>query len=220
SNEPRHNVQFSRRFALGRTEVTQEQYAAITGEYPSWERGPLHPVEHVSWLDAIRFANAASVANGLVPCYQVRNLPVTQPFGVNCAGYRLPSESEWEVAARADQSFRYAGSNDLESVAWFKDNSIGVSHNVAGLAPNDWGLFDMSGNVMEWTWDAPGFYSEEDLIDSMGAERVEMGHAILRGGSWYSYPNETRVAHRFFVEITENRPEIGFRLARTLFDAP
>ncbi|WP_205790337.1 formylglycine-generating enzyme family protein [Microvirga makkahensis] len=127
-------------FAIGRYPVTQAQYAAATALRPSVHAGPQHPVESVSWLDAVRFCNALSRVSGLQPCYEVdAALPgATQITSSN--GYRLPTEAEWEYACRAgDQSPRYGA---LDAIAWYPDNSGGHSHGVGQKQPNAWGLCD------------------------------------------------------------------------------
>jgi formylglycine-generating enzyme required for sulfatase activity len=187
----------------------------------------------VSWYDAALFCNALSVRDGLQPCYGLdcehrghpcssgceKGDPVVQPFGPGCSGYRLPSESEWEYAARAgDGRATYAG-EALDEIAWFQGNSDFRVHEVGTLRPNAWGLHDMLGNLAEWCWDARGSYptSTQALpaVDPFGGEawaplRVE------RGGAYGFAAANVRAAARFFASAEQRHHERGFRPVRTV----
>ena len=128
-------------------------------------------------------------------------------------GYRLLTEAEWEAAARGREGFVYAGSGTLGSVAWTKANSGRHPHPVKGLSPNGYGLYDMSGNVWEWTWD---WYAESY---GSGLQTDPHGPAsgsrrVLRGGSWYYSPAFARVAYRLWTPPSYRNFNLGFRLAR------
>ena len=185
------------------------------GENPSGFRGDNRPVERVSWLDAVAAANAASDREGLERCYVIKGAQVSWPEGLACGGYRLPTEHEWEVAARAGERHCYAGSDDLDAVAWHWDNRGGESHPVGRRQANAWGLYDMSGNVWEWTWDWFGSnYGCGTVTNPFGPGAGS--YPVFRGGSW-SY---TGVYHRAANRL-RNRPDhadadLGFRLARTI----
>ncbi len=155
-------------FLMLRTEVTQELYESVMGKNPSKFKAKNRPVETVSWYDAIYFCNKLSEKKGLQPVYAVNcetnihkwnYIPyenyiygkITQDISAD--GYRLPTVKEWIYAARGGKSYSYSGSDNLDSVGWYTDNSGNVTHPVAQKRPNDYGLYDMSGNVWEWCWD-------------------------------------------------------------------
>ena len=211
-NEGQVEVELTRSFWLMTTAVTQSQYRAVTGENPSGFKGDDLPVERVSWLDAVKYANALSEREGLTPCYEVVGTRVTWAAGLSCTGYRLPTEAEWEYAARGGEGYVYSGSATLSDVAWYGANSGGKTHAVGGKAPNAYGLYDMSGNVWERVWDGYGSTlpgGRDPLGAAAGSERV------IRGGSW-DYPAlHLRVASRNGYYPADRSARLGFRLART-----
>jgi formylglycine-generating enzyme required for sulfatase activity len=156
-------------------------------------------VEQVSWFDSVRFCNALSEKLGLRQAYRIGNgdAPVvTRDFA--SPGFRLPTEAEWECAARAGTTFRYAGGDDIGAVAWFQNNSTGTTHPVAQKKANAWGLYDMSGHVFEWTSD---WYNEDptgNSTDPMGAAAGE--GRVVRGGSWNFDADDARVAGRWYSD--------------------
>ncbi len=211
---PGRSVTISRAFWLGTVPVTQELWMEVMGSNPSHFKGARHPVECVSWLDAARFANALSQKEGLEPCYVIAGDAVSWPKGLDCVGYRLPTEAEWEYAARAGQRHEYAGSDDVNAVAWYSDNSGGTTHPVGEKAPNGWGLYDMSGNVWECCWDRYGEYPKNASVDPLGASTGSV--RVGRGGSWYAAPARVRVADRAMLTASASFAYLGLRLARSL----
>ncbi len=205
-------------FALSVTEVTQEQYLRVMGENRSSFEGEADlPVENVSWLDAVTYCNRLSKLEGLPECYRIKWEDAEWTDLFKCKGYRLPTEAEWEYAARAGEPTEYSGGDDADKVGWFYKNSNGKTHPVAGKLANSWGLHDMSGNIWEWVWDwyelrtgLQGKLDKDPVGPKRGSERV------LRGGSWSSIAADLRVSDRFWYEPAHRRGDIGFRLSRSL----
>ena len=212
--KPSHQVRISRDFYMGTTEVTQGLYRKVMGNNPSYYKscGDSCPVEQVSWYDAVAFANKLSEMKGLEKCY--RDSGSSTSFDRNCTGYALPTEAEWEYAARGGENYKYAGSNNVGEVAWYYGNSGNKTHAVGQKKANGYGLYDMSGNVYEWTWDGYGRYSSGSQTDPTGATS---SLRVLRGGFYYDYEGYVRVSGRNDIRrVPADRSSfIGFRL-RTL----
>jgi sulfatase modifying factor 1 len=183
---------------LGRTPVTQGQYRAVLGATPSAAAGDDLPVETVSWLDAVRFCNALSMREHLEPAYTIDD-EVT--FAVGSAGYRIPTEAEWEHACRAGTTGPRYG--ELDEIAWYEGNSGERPHPVGTRAPNAWGLHDMLGNVWEWCFERydPDVYGD---------------YRVLRGGGWSDPEWSVRAGVRRRSHPTFAIEDVGFRLARSL----
>ena len=160
-------------YSIMATEVTQKQYKAVMGENPSYYKGDKLPVEDVSWLDCVVFCNKLSEKQNLEPCYSYEGITdvskweflkedfiawseYNKDFVCNfkASGYRLPTLEEWQYAAKGGENYEYAGSNNLDEVGWYDENSGDRKHPVAQKMPNGYGLYDMSGNVWEWVWDS------------------------------------------------------------------
>ncbi len=195
---PEHIVTLSD-YKIGQTEVTQELWVAIMGNNPSHFRGDLkHPVERVTWDDCQLFINKLNELTG--------------------RHFKLPSEAQWEFAARGgnlSESYTYSGSNILNDVAWYKDNSNNTTHPVATKAPNELGLYDMSGNVQEWCQDWCGYYYNGDYpygsqIDPTGPPSAT--DRVRRNGGYDAYPQWCTVWSREdYYQIV--RYNLGFRIA-------
>jgi formylglycine-generating enzyme required for sulfatase activity len=174
--KPAHWVTLSS-YYIGKYEVTQEEWTAIMGDNPSFIKGIKHPVEMVSWNDCQEFISRLNAKTG-------RN-------------FRLPTEAEWEFAARggiSSQGYKYSGSNFIDNVAWYGDNSGNSTHEVGTKASNELGLYDMSGNVYEWCNDWYGPYSNSSATNPKGP--YSGTEHINRDGSWDSNGRICRVSHR------------------------
>ena len=215
--KPAHQVGLSG-FFICPTEVTQAQYKAVMGKLPNNDfRGDKLPVTSVSWIDAVTFCNKLSEKEGLAPVYAIAGTTVTMNQGAD--GYRLPTEAEWEYAAKggqvgSGQLVKYSGSDIPSDIAWYDGNSGGAPHPVGGKAPNALGLYDMSGNVWEWCWDFYGkdYYQGSPSDNPMGPATGI--YRVSRGGGFSNVPNELRTARRYDFFPSDHGNNQGFRVAR------
>lgn len=194
--KPVHSVSLNN-FYLGKTEVTQAQWQAVMGSNPSsFNNCDQCPVESVSWDDAQEFIKKLNAKTGKT--------------------YRLPTEAEWEYAARGGKSatYTYAGSNTVDEVAWYSSNSGYKTHPVGEKKANELGLYDMSGNVWEWCqdWYADDYYAKSPSSNPPGPTTGSL--RVIRGGSWNVNPAYLRVAFRGYGTPDRRDDGIGFRLAR------
>ncbi len=216
---PRHAVTVSA-FAMDKFEVTQDQYAAFEWPDPSHFKDPKRPVEQVRWSDAALFCNERSRQEKLEPCYD----EVSFACNFSASGYRLPTEAEWEYAARAgvDAEYDFGNAPDkLRNFACFSANSNQKTDLVGRKKPNSWGFHDLYGNVLEWCHDAydPAYYRASPAQDPSGPEQGEK--RVLRGGAWDTGPEGCRAAarHAEMPGITDAcfaRDTFGFRCVRRL----
>ncbi len=230
-DEKLHAVTLTRGFWMGETEVTQGQWRQLMDNNPSGfqDGGEACPVEKVSWWDAVVFANRLSERVGLETCYELdcQGTPGTGEHTCEsvrlrsrqCQGFRLPTEAEWERAARAGGSAATYYLPDVRRIAWYDDNSGNKTHPAGGKQANDWGLEDMLGNVWEWVEDSADFESlrvvipiyvgvSKDPLSTVGSERV------FRGGSWLDLARDVRSAVRHAASPGYRDDYRGFRLAR------
>jgi formylglycine-generating enzyme required for sulfatase activity len=190
---PSHSVTLSD-FKMSKFEVTQSQWLVIMNTKPSDFKGCEEcPVEQVSWEDAQAFIAKLNKLTG--------------------KSYRLPSEAEWEYAAKAGKNDIFAGTNNLKEVAWFGDNSGNQTHAVGLLGANAFGLYDMSGNVWEWCNDWYGPYAGDDQINPQGPSNGL--YRVIRGGSWNNKAKSCKVSARYNNTRTNRYFNLGFRLAQT-----
>ena len=219
SEHPRHRVRLTASYWMTTTPVTQAQYQAVVGANPARYHagrggGPHHPVERVTWLDAVRYCNWLSDREGLTPVYHIDADAILHvPEGT---GYRLPTEAEWEYACRAGTTTQYAAGDDLsalDEMGWYRDNAGEQSHPVGQKSPNAYGLHDMHGNVWEWVEDWRGDYPAETQTDPSGPARG--GERIVRGGSFVHEGDEARSANRSWRQPEHSSYDLGFRVVRT-----
>ena len=196
NSRPAHQVSLST-YLIGQTEVTQELWEAVLDRKPSIDKGKMQPVESINYYDCMNFLMKLNELTGM--------------------RFRLPSEAEWEYAARGgnlSKRFVYSGSNDPLQVAWFYENSgdpVPRHHPVAQKAPNELGIYDMSGNVCEWCMDWCGVYSSESQSNPTGPNTGT--YRVIRGGSYNNSELLSRVASRYYEYPNKRSINIGLRLA-------
>jgi formylglycine-generating enzyme required for sulfatase activity len=223
-------------FWISNHEVTQKEWTKVMGAAPgsSWSSsygvGDNYPVYYINWYDAVEFCNALSEKEGLTKAYTINKSVkdsnntsgsdsqkwlVTVVTGAN--GYRLPTDAEWEYAARGGQNsqgYTYSGSDTAGDVAWYTDNSGSKTHPVGGKVANELGLYDMSGNVWEWCWD---WYDSSSYPSSNNNPTgASSGSSRLhRGGSWYDSASIVPSANRGGYNPSNRVGNVGFRVARS-----
>jgi formylglycine-generating enzyme required for sulfatase activity len=191
--KPVHSVTLSS-FNMGKYEVTQAQWQAVMGSNPSnfW-RCDNCPLEKASWLEVQQYIQKLNAQTG--------------------KNYRLPTEAEWEYAAKGgkeSKGYTYSGSNDINAVAWYRDNSGSETHVVGTKQANELGIFDMSGNVWEWCSDWSGNYSSNSVTNPKGTLRG--AYRVLRGGGWNCYAFDCRPSYRIGFIPDDKHYDYGFRL--------
>ena len=191
---PVHSVTLSS-YYIGETEVTQELWEAVMGSNPSYFSGyPQRPVESVSWNDCQEF--------------------ITKLNNLTGKNFRLPTEAEWEYAARGgnkSNGYKYSGSNTIDDVAWYTDNSSSKTHDVKTKQVNELGIYDMSGNVWEWCQDWYGSYSSGSQTNPTGP--ASGSGRVRRGGSWGNYAEFCRVSNRSDYYPDYSTYDLGLRLS-------
>jgi formylglycine-generating enzyme required for sulfatase activity len=195
--KPQHHVRIRTSFEIGKYLVTQTMWKSVMGSNPSRFKGPGLPVETVSWNDVQEFLQRLNARND----------------GYH---YRLPTEAEWEYAARAgSMPVRYG---NLDAIAWYWGNSGKETHPVGQMQPNAWGLYDMLGNVWEWVqdWYDQNFYQHSPDTDPQGPSTGQ--HRVLRGNSWDSGSGGVRVSVRGWDEPDDRNYGSGFRCVREVAD--
>ena len=190
-----HQVTLSS-FSIGRAPVTQREWQAVMGNNPSHFKGDDLPVESVSWDDCQEFIRKLNKMTHM--------------------NFRLPTEAEWEFAARGgnkSKNYKYSGSNNIDTVAWYNGNSDGKTHSICQKKPNELGLYDMSGNIWEWCqdWYDKNYYDNSPKINPCNNKKAS--RRVYRGGGWYSDVSSCRIAYRNNFTPTIRNYILGFRLA-------
>jgi sulfatase modifying factor 1 len=210
---PVHSVTISRSLFISQYEATQKQWREVMGKNPSSFTGDNLPVQNINWYEVVEYCNRLSRNEGLTPCYSGSGDNIECDFLAN--GYRLPTEAEWEYAARGGKKSRgyiYAGSNSAKQVSWYNDNSKNQIQPVGQKLPNELGLYDMSGNVSEWCWDWYGNYSPSAQTDPCGP--LGGSNRVNRGGAWYRSALTLRSASRDEWPMALGTGYLGFRPVR------
>lgn len=210
--EPTHQVTVAS-FWMAKYEVTQEIWKSVMGTNPSGFPGNTRPVEQVSWFNAVEFCNKLSEKEGLKKAYSGSGDYIACDFNSN--GYRLPTEAEWEYAARGGVSatdIQFSGSSSIVEVAWYSNNTV-APHDVGTKKPNQLGIYDMSGNVSEWCWDWYGAFSSSNQINPRGSSSGT--GRVHRGGNWSSLAGSCRATYRGRNDPAQRDNSGGFRIVRT-----
>ena len=195
NEKPAHRVTLND-YHIGQTEVTQALWQAVMGSNPSGFKGDSRPVESASWVDCLEF--------------------ISRLNGITGNQFRLPTEAEWEFAARGgtkSKGYKYSGNNNLSVVAWYDGNSDGTTHPVATKSPNELGIFDMSGNVWEWCqdWYGEDYYRSSPSSNPKGPSSGSF--RVNRGGGWGSSSGLCRVSFRDSDAPVGRYGSLGLRLA-------
>ena len=216
---PRHRVKLTRGFWMGQTQVTQALWEKVMGRNPSSFKGAQRPVENVSWFDCVRFCNRLSELEGLARAYEIGSGDTPDvTLNVRANGYRLPTEAEWEYAAKAGTELKYSGSDSLDAVAWHGGNSGCETHPVGQKQANGWGLYDMTGNVWEWCsdeWSDDYSAHKQGVSDPLNG-RPGAALRVNRGGSWDGGAVSCRVAYRYRYTPDYRSRILGLRLSRSI----
>ena len=218
--KPRHKVTLTRDFLIGQYAVTQALWDSVMGSNPSHFKGATGPVEYVSWFEVVFFCNKLSEKEDLEPVYTIYGHVVSCNW--DAKGYRLPTEAEWEYAARGGEYHKYSGSDNVDEVGWYTKNSGRRTRPVGHKKPNGFGLYDMSGNVWEWVWDWFEDYSIENNSDSVEnptgkTTLVSWGnHRVFRGGDCTGPARYVRLSLRYNRDPTDRSRYLGFRLSRSV----
>ena len=186
---------------------------------PSWARTENHPINQITWEEAVAYCNWLSKSQKLQPAYSKNGPNYVCDFKAN--GYRLPTEAEWEYAAKGgslSKGTKYSGSDDADKIAWHKANSNKTPHIIGTKAPNELGIYDMCGNVWEWCWDwyNSEYYKREGSNNPVGPEMGEK--RTVRGGSWDSNLSYLRPANRISTYPSKTHEFYGFRIARSIVE--
>lgn len=202
-------------FFMSKHEISQRVYQEVMGANPSYNKGDNRPVENITWFKALEFCNALSARQGYEMCYVDINGNVSVEMGAN--GYRLPTEAEWEYGCKAGTASSYYTGNskaDLESAGWYSGNGGGTTHDVGKLRANNFGLFDMHGNVFEWCWDwfKSDYYQDGQNNNPLGP--AGGSDRVCRGGSYFVFEFGCRSSFRSMLKPSIPSRDIGFRVVR------
>ena len=191
--KPVHRVTLTNNYYVGKYEITQALWQAVMGSNPSHFKGDALPVEQVSWKDCQKFITKLNRLTG--------------------KNFRLPTEAEWEYAARGgnkSRGYRYSGSNTIDDVAWYENDALSQTHPVGTKQPNELEIYDMTGNVMEWCQDWYGSYSSSPQVNPTGA--ASGSYRVVRGGGWSDSARGCRTSDRNLTSPGGRFSNLGLRL--------
>lgn len=210
NEQPAREITISKPFYISKYEVSQRLFEAVTGNNPSNVVSLELPVGKVTWVEAAIFCNELSKIHSLDEVYIITGVDAV--MNINKNGWRLPTEAEWEYACRAGTTGDYAGNGILDDMGWYGYNSGLKMHPPARKLPNDFGIYDMHGNVWEWCWDffSSNYYAVSPDTDPIGPEKGE--RRIMRGGSWNDGMNFARSSNRTIP--LQDIGNVGIRLVR------
>jgi formylglycine-generating enzyme required for sulfatase activity len=186
----------------------------MMGTTPSRFKGEDLPVDNISWLDAVIYCNKRSEHEEFEPCYKIIGDQAVCDFSAD--GYRLPTEAEWEYAARGGQlskNYKYSGSDNIDKAGWYEENSGNRMHQVGGKIPNELGLYDMSGNVSEYCWDYfyKDYYTQSPVLNPTGPRSGKA--RVIRVGAWNGSARKTTFRSGLWG-LFNLVNSIGFRVVR------
>ena len=196
-DEIAHKVTLTNDFYIGKFEVNQRLWSTIESNKSKF-KGDQLPATNMDWRTALQFANSLSKKEGLEECYTITKKNVKWPNGYKCLGYRLPTEAEWEYAAKGPKTNPTKLQSELLEIAWVMENSNKQPQKVGQKRANGYGLHDMIGNVWEWVWDPQQDFTDQPVTDPIGARKSD--YQVRRGGGYSTGMKRIRLSDRYSLD--------------------